>query len=91
MTHYPESRVNVTLGLVCRHQLLQYLCALGGVLKGEGKAVNTARLRVQGTATSSPGPDPRQPTGQAPWLAPASQHTDEQVTRKRVLPSSKPG
>lgn len=32
-----ESRVNVTLNLICCHQLLQYLCALGNVLEGKKK------------------------------------------------------
>ena len=80
VTHYLESRVNVTLDLVCRHQFLQYLCALGNVLKGESTGVNAVRLRTQREATCSPSPEPRRPTGQALWLTPSSQHTGKQAT-----------
>lgn len=42
--HSLESCVNVTLNLICCHQFLQYLCALGNILKGENKVVNKMRL-----------------------------------------------
>lgn len=39
VTNVSGSRVNVTLNLICRHQFLQYLCALGNILEGENKVV----------------------------------------------------
>lgn len=39
VTEPSGSRVNVTLNLVCCHQFLQYLCALGNILEGENKDV----------------------------------------------------
>ena len=45
-----ESCVNVTLNLICCHQFLQYLCALGNILEGEKKGVHVVRLSIQSGA-----------------------------------------